>query len=69
MYIPDILSGNGVFAKAGEAYFDDYWANFGKITNAAGKRKKLSSFSEYLRYRNLDESLNNPRRTKKKGHA
>lgn len=71
VYIPDILSGNGVFAKAGEAYFDDYWANFGKIkiTNAAGKHKKLSSFSEYLRYRKLPQSLNNPKKTKKKGHA
>lgn len=28
--IDDILSGNGVFAKAGEELFDDYWANFGK---------------------------------------
>ena len=27
--ISDILAGNGVFAKAGEALFDDYWANFG----------------------------------------
>lgn len=62
-YIPDILSGNGVFAKAGEAYFDDYWANFGKIeiTDSTGKRKKLSSFEEYLRYRNLPDTLNNPR--------
>lgn len=68
-YIPDILSGNGVFAKAGEAYFDDYWANFGKmeITDGAGNRKKLSTFSEYLRYRNLPDSMNNPRPPKKKG--
>lgn len=54
-YIPDILNGNGVFAKAGEAYFDDYWANYRKmeIIDSAGKRKKLSSFSEYLNYRNF----------------
>lgn len=67
-YIPDILNGNGVFAKAGESYFDDYWANFGKmeITDQSGKRKKLSSFSEYLRYRNLPESLNNPKPPKRK---
>lgn len=43
--IDDILNGNGVFAKAGEELFDDYWANFGKIEVLAGdKRKKLSSF-------------------------
>lgn len=68
-YIPDILSGNGVFTKAGEEYFDDYWANYGKIeiTNTYGKRKKLSSFVEYLRYRNLPDTLNNPKPPKRKG--
>lgn len=68
-YIPDILNGNGVFSKAGEEYFDDYWANFGKmeIMDPTGKRKKLSSFSEYLFYRNLPESLNNPKPPKRKG--
>lgn len=71
-YIPDILKGNGIFAKAGEEYFDDYWANYGKmeIADASGKRKKLSSFAEYLRYRNLPESLNNPKPPKRrKGHG
>lgn len=38
--IDDILNGNGVFAKAGEELFDDYWANFGKIEILVdGKRK------------------------------
>lgn len=59
--IEDILSGNGVFAKAGEEIFDDYWANFGKIKirGQNGKYKKLSSLSEYLKYRGLPEKLNN----------
>lgn len=67
--IDDILSGNGVFAKAGEEYFDDYWTNFGKIEilDNKGKRKKMSSFTEYLKYRGLSEKLNNPRASKKKG--
>ena len=70
-YIPDILAGNGTFAKAGEAYFDDYWANFGKmeVTDATGRRKKLSSFSEYLQYRNLPESLNNPKPPRRRGSS
>ena len=43
--IDDILNGNGVFAKAGEELFDDYWANFGKIEILVnGKRKKLSLY-------------------------
>ena len=68
-YIPDILNGNGVFAKAGEEYFDDYWANYNKmeITDKNGKRKKMTSFSEYLHYRNLPEALNNPKPVKRKG--
>ncbi len=66
--ISDIINGNGVFAKAGEEYFDDYWANFGKIeiVDASGKRKKITSFSEYLNYRNLPQSMNNPKPPKKK---
>ncbi len=65
--IDDILNGNGVFAKAGEELFDDYWANFGKIEIFAnGKRKKLSSFEEYLRYRGLPMELNNPKAAKRK---
>lgn len=67
--IDDILLGNGVFAKAGEELFDDYWANFGKIEvlDKKGKRRKLSSFLDYLRYRGLPESLNNPRALKLRG--
>lgn len=65
--IDDILAGNGVFAKAGEELFDDYWTNFGKIEIlVGGTRKKLSSFEEYLRYRGLPAALNNPKATKKR---
>lgn len=65
--IEDILNGDGVFAKAGEDLFDDYWTNFGKIEILVdGRRKKLSSFEEYLQYRGLPMSLNNPRAPKRK---
>ncbi|MCD7886190.1 MAG: EcoRV family type II restriction endonuclease [Clostridiales bacterium] len=65
--IDDILSGNGVFAKAGEELFDDYWANFGKIMiPVKGEYKKLSSFEEYLAYRGLPKELYNPKASKKK---
>lgn len=66
--IKDILNGNGVFARAGEEYFDDYWANFGKIEilGKDGKRKKLSSFAEYLEYRGLPGDLNNSHNLKRK---
>ena len=66
--IDDILNGNGVFAKAGEELFDNYWMNFGKIEvpDAKGKNKKLSSFSDYLRFRGLSEDLNNPKASKRR---
>ncbi len=66
--IDDILSGNGVFSKAGEKYFDDYWANFGKIKvkNENGEYKKLSSFKAYLEYRGLSKDLYNPKAPKRK---
>ena len=65
--IDDILNGNGVFTKAGEELFDDYWANFGKIEILVnGKRKKLSSFEEYLQYRGLSMELNNQKAPKRK---
>ena len=66
--IDDILNGNGVFVKAGEELFDDYWTNFGvlRIPIENGKHKKLSSFPEYLAYRGLPASLYNPRASKRK---
>lgn len=67
--ISDILSGNGVFSKASEELFNDYWANFGKmeIQDLNGKYKKLTSFYDYLKYRGLSENLYNPKASKKKG--
>lgn len=67
--IEDILSGNGVFAKAGEEFFDEYWANYGKmeIKDPNGNFKKLSSFSEFLTYKGLPETMNNPKSPKRKG--
>ncbi|MBR2215225.1 MAG: EcoRV family type II restriction endonuclease [Selenomonadaceae bacterium] len=65
--IDDILAGNGVFAKASEELFDDYWTNFGKIEiRKNGKRKKLSSFEKYLHYRGLPPSLYNPKSPKRR---
>lgn len=66
--IDNILKGNGVFAKAGEEIFDDYWVNFGKmqVPDGKGQFKKLSSLSDYLKYRGLPENLNNPKANKRK---
>jgi hypothetical protein len=67
--IADIISGNGTFKHLGEEWFDEYWMNFGKIIikDEEGKTKKLTSLKEYLKYRGHDESLVNPRTSKKGG--
>lgn len=67
--VEDILMGNGVFAKAGENFFDDYWMNFGKIqiTTKDGNHKFLTSFEEYILYRNLSLSMINPQPQKERG--
>lgn len=66
--IEDILAGRGVFSKADEKIFDDYWMNFGKITVSDNNGdKKKPTFAEYLRYRGLPETLDCPRRSKKAG--
>lgn len=67
-FIDDILSGNGIFAKAGEEIFDDYWANFGRIQieTKDGRRKPLTSFREYIDYRGLSPDIINYRTSKHK---
>ena len=66
--VKDILEGNGVFAKAGEEIFDDYWANYGRlyVVDKNGNRKTLTSFAEYVAYRRLSVKMINQRPTKRK---
>ena len=61
--IEDILSGNGMFAKLGEEWFDDYWMNFGKITakTKSGELKKITSLEDFVQYRGGDTSQIVPR--------
>lgn len=60
--IEDILNQAGVFKNLGEAWFDDYWMNYGKITitTPSGKSKKITLLHEFLSYRGYDLSLANP---------
>lgn len=62
--INDLVNGNGVFAKAGESLFDEYWMNYGEmqIKDEKGSCKKLSSFEELLTFKNLPKELNNKRK-------
>ena len=56
--IEAIIAGGGVFSILGEAWFDDYWMNVGKITyiDEAGATKKITTLDEFVCYRSGDAS-------------
>jgi len=59
--IDDIIRCNGVFKNLGEAWFDDYWMNYGRIVIGTGKgrQKTITKLAEFLKYRGSDPSLAN----------
>ena len=66
--ISDILECGGMFKNLGEAVFDDYWMNYGKITiiGEDGKQKKITKLKQFLEYRGLDVNLINLKASRKK---
>lgn len=57
--IADIISGEGMFSRLGEHWFDEYWMNYKKITiqDGRGGAKKIASLREFVEYKNGDVSL------------
>lgn len=57
--IADLINGDGMFAKLGETWFDEYWMNYKKITITDGKggTKKISTLKEFVNYKQGDVSL------------
>ena len=50
--IGDLKSGNGVFCKLGEEWFDEYWINYGTATMVKeGKTIKVSSIWDFLEFK------------------
>ena len=66
--VDDIIAGNGMFSKLGEGWFDDYWMNFGKITdkNEAGETYTIRNLIDFVRYRRGDESKVVPKATRQR---
>ena len=66
--IEGLKSGNGVFSKLGESWFDDYWMNYGQITVRCenGKTKKITNLRDFVIYRKGDVSLIVKKNGKKK---
>ena len=66
-YIQDVLTGNGVFARLGEEWFDEYWMNYGITTRMKkGKAMPIRSIKDFLDFKRGDKSKIVPMTTKKK---
>jgi len=65
--IDDILAGNGVFARLGEQWFDEYWMNYSITTwMKKGKAVPIRSIEDFLDFKSGDKNLIVPIKTKKK---
>lgn len=68
--IRDILTGNGVFARLGEEWFDEYWMNYGVTTRMKkGKATQIRSLADFLDFKRGDKSMIVAMSTKKKAKA
>jgi Restriction endonuclease EcoRV len=66
-WIEDILTGNGVFAKLGEEWFDEYWMNYGVTTMMKkGQATPIRSIEDFMDFKGGDKSKIVPLRSKKK---
>lgn len=66
-YIDDIFTGNGVFAKLGEDWFDEYWMNYG-LTTMKRKRKTITirRLEDFIDFKHGDRTMIVPMVTRKK---
>jgi len=68
-FIDDIITGNGIFAKLGEEWFDEYWMNYGLLKmKKKGKVKPIRSVEDFLDFKHSDKTKIVPVKTKKKNN-
>jgi hypothetical protein len=66
-WIEDIRKGNGIFAKLGEEWFDEYWMNHGIATMMReGKADPISTLADFIDFKRGDKSAIVTVRTKTK---
>ncbi|MGO8699122.1 MAG: type II restriction endonuclease [Limisphaerales bacterium] len=66
-WIEDILKCDGVFARLGEDWFDEYWMNYKVATMMKkGKAVPITKLRDYIEFKKGDASLINPIKTKTK---
>ena len=69
-WIKDIITGNGVFAKLGEEWFDEYWMNYGVTTMMKkGKATPIRSIEDFLDFKGGNKSKIVEMKSKKKSHV
>jgi hypothetical protein len=69
-FVEDILAGNGVFARLGEEWFDEYWMNYGVTTRMKkGQAVPIRSLADFLDFKGGDKVKIVPMNTKKKAKA
>lgn len=58
--IKDLKNGNGVFAKLGEDWFDEYWMNYGKVHIIRnGKSISVKNIWDFLEFKNRKDLFKN----------
>ncbi|TAK57506.1 MAG: restriction endonuclease [Bacteroidetes bacterium] len=70
--IQDLIKGNGIFAKLGEFWFDEYWMNYGSATMVKnGKSLKITKLKDFLEFKGRRNLLNRlvTKHTKKKADS
>ena len=56
--IADLKSGNGIFSKLGEEWFDEYWINHGSATMLKdGKTTKITTLKDFLEFKGRADLL------------
>ena len=65
--VDDIFKGNGVFAKLGEDWFDEYWMNYGLTTmKRKGKTTTIRCLEDFIDFKRGDKKMIVPMVTRKK---
>jgi hypothetical protein len=63
----DVVKGNGVFARLGEKWFDEYWMNHGQTTMLKdGRSVKITKLKDFVQFKGGDVALINRAASKRK---
>jgi len=56
--LADLRAENGIFSQLGEAWFDEYWINFGTIAMIKdGRTVKITNLKDFLEFKGRPDLL------------